>query len=283
MSKIRVAVLLTVFNRKSVTLMGLRTLYMAIKELGDNYAFDVYMTDDASSDGTSDAVKDEFPLVNIINGNGSLFWGGGMRKAWQAAVSSSIHYDYFLWYNDDSDLFPNALQILFKELPDNSVITGAFCDHLKQPSYGGKIDDGQVMAPNGNLQDVNLMNGNLVLIPYNVYASIGMIDKHMIHGGGDYDYGHRAKKNGYRVLLSKEYVGISDRHDSFVPKCYSPELPFKKRWQLLHTPIYSPYKRMRYSLIYCGLKNTFISFVVSYIGVFSPSTYSKIKNKYNKK
>ena len=279
----KVAVILTVFNRKNVTIRGLNTLIAAIGELGKDYTFDIYMTDDGSSDGTSSAVRKAFPNVVIIDGDGTLFWGGGMRKAWQAAVDSQTEYDYYLWYNDDSELYPNALKVMFDDVKDDCIVTGAFCDHSNTPSYGGKYKDGEVMAPNGDFQDVNLMNGNLVLIPHRIYSTIGMIDKRMTHAGGDYDYGHRARKKGFRVLLSKEYVGISDRHDSFVPKCYSPELPFKKRWQLLHTPIYSPYKRMRYSLIYCGLKNTFISFVVSYIGVFSPSTYSRIKNKYSKK
>ena len=283
MGEKRIAVILTVFNRCETTLLGLQTLYTAIKDLGKPYAFDVYMTDDGSTDGTSLAVKKDFPLVNIIEGNGTLYWGGGMRRAWKAALDSGIQYDYFLWYNDDSELFSNALKIMFDEVPDNSIITGAFCDHSNKASYGGKVDDGHVMEPNGDLQDVNLMNGNLVLIPHNVYASIGMIDKHMIHGGGDYDYGYRAKKNGFRVLLSRLYVGISDRHDCFIPNCYSPHLSFIKRWELLHSPMYSPYKRLHYSLAYCGFKSTLISFVVSYIGVFSPSTYSKIKNKYNKK
>ena len=55
----RIAVLLTVYNRKEVTLKGLRSLYNAIAFLKNlhpkkDYCFDVYMTDDGCTDGTGD-------------------------------------------------------------------------------------------------------------------------------------------------------------------------------------------------------------------------------------
>ena len=45
-----VAVLLTVFNRKDITLKGLSTLYAAMKPVEDKYSFDVYMTNDGCTD-----------------------------------------------------------------------------------------------------------------------------------------------------------------------------------------------------------------------------------------
>lgn len=38
-----VAVILTVFNRKEITLSSLNGLYKAIAELGVGYVFDIYM------------------------------------------------------------------------------------------------------------------------------------------------------------------------------------------------------------------------------------------------
>lgn len=67
-----VAVILTVFNRKEITLSSLNGLYKAIAELGVGYVFDIYMTDDGSSDGTRELVFSRFPNINIIRGNGQL-------------------------------------------------------------------------------------------------------------------------------------------------------------------------------------------------------------------
>jgi hypothetical protein len=39
-----------------------------------------------SSDGTSEAVCEAFPQASILRGQGSLFWNGGMRVAFEAAM-----------------------------------------------------------------------------------------------------------------------------------------------------------------------------------------------------
>lgn len=81
-----VAVLLTVFNRKNVTIKGLETLFSAMKPVEDKYSFDVYMTNDGCTDGTPESVKQLYPHVNVIDGEGGLYWSGGMRKAWVNAA-----------------------------------------------------------------------------------------------------------------------------------------------------------------------------------------------------
>ena len=91
----KIAVLITVHNRIEKTLFCLKSLY---KQNSENN-FEVYLTDDGSNDGTSDILRNKFPNVNIIQGNGSLFWNQGMIRAWKAAISSD-EYDFYLWLNN---------------------------------------------------------------------------------------------------------------------------------------------------------------------------------------
>lgn len=228
---IKIAVLLTVYNRCAVTLKGLGSLYKAIGTLGEGYAFDIYMTDDGCTDGTPDAVAKEFSEVHIIQGDGNLYWSGGMRKAWQTSIDSGNDYDFFLWFNDDVDLYEDALISLFEVYNNESecIVTGAFCDHDGKASYGGKLEEFHILEPNGQYQDVTLMNGNLVLIPFIVYSKLGKIDKNFKHGLGDYDYGRRAQKNNFKVKLTAKYVGVCDRHDEIIPRYYSCQLSLMER------------------------------------------------------
>lgn len=278
-----IAVLITVFNRRETTLKGLRTLKDAIENLGNDYSFDIFLTDDGSTDGTSIAIKDEFPQVKLVEGTGNLFWGGGMNLAWRTAIESSKRYDFYLWYNDDSDIFPDALQTMFGIASDDVVVTGAFKDREGMVSYGGKLGNEQLIEPNGHPQDVIKMNGNLVLIPHVIFKSVGIIDKHYIHGGGDFEYGYRAREKGYRVLLTPKYVGLAERHDQFIPKYCNKDIPLSKRWKILHNPMNSPKIHFRYGVKREGWVKAVIYYLIAYIGVIFPSLYVKVKTAIKRK
>jgi GT2 family glycosyltransferase len=87
-SQMRLAVLMTCFNRKEMTLEALRSLFSQ-KQVED-LNVTVYLVDDGSRDGTSQAVAERFPRVSILQGDGSLFWNGGMRKAFAEALTANF-------------------------------------------------------------------------------------------------------------------------------------------------------------------------------------------------
>ena len=78
-----------------------------------NFKTEIFLVDDNSTDGTSETIKKNFSDVNLIKGDGNLFWGGGTYLAWEEAIKKK-KFEYFLWLNDDTFLYPNALQMLFK-------------------------------------------------------------------------------------------------------------------------------------------------------------------------
>ncbi len=279
---VKVAVLLAVFNRRETTLQGLRTLCNAIDNLTGDFRFDIYMTDDGCTDGTGESVRKEFPDVKIIDGDGTLFWGGGMLKAWQTAIHSGRSYDYYIWYNDDSDLHQDALTTLFKGSEKDIIITGAFCDDNNVVSYGGKDKSNKLIQPNKELQEVYYMNGNLVLIPKEIVDEIGLLDKRLIHGGGDFEYGIRARKFGYKIMLTSEYVGKANRHDEEKPKYCQPQYSMRQRLKYLKSPIYNPKLHFYYNTIAYGKLRACLNYVLCYIGATSPAIYSYIKKNLTK-
>jgi GT2 family glycosyltransferase len=101
----KIAILMTCFNRRDVTLLCLQKLFEQI----DIEKVEIYLVDDASSDGTQKAVRQNFPTVHLLGGNGRLFWNGGMRIAFAAAMERG--FDAYLWLNDDSLLYPDAFKI----------------------------------------------------------------------------------------------------------------------------------------------------------------------------
>jgi GT2 family glycosyltransferase len=231
------AILMTVYNRKNKTLRCLDSLFHAIN--GDeDYSVEIYLTDDGSTDGTSEAIKERFPSVNILFGNGNLYWCRGMISAWEFA-SKAKDYDFYIWLNDDTFLFNHSISTLINSSVSknhSAIIGGAFRSEFKnEPTYGG-IANNRFVVPNGNLQEIDLLNGNLVLVPKIVYEKIGMLDYSYHHGLGDHDYGLLAKKAGFKLFLTPIYIGYCERHDNKCPKCYDKSFSLIERFRFLYSP-----------------------------------------------
>lgn len=279
---IRTAVILTVYNRKEITLQGLRSLSKAIEVLGEDYTFDIYMTDDGCTDGTSEAVVKEFPDVHIIQGDGKLYWSGGMRKAWQAAIDSGVKYDYYLWFNDDADLYDDALVTMFKSYNDaggNAIISGAFCDGEGKASYGGRTKEKKIVVADGTLQDVYLMNGNFVLIPEKIEKTLGNIDPLYVHSLGDWDYGCRAIKSGFRVFLTSSYVGVTDRHDNNPEVYRDNRVPLYRRLRMLYSCPFYISITFYFTKKYIGLLEAIKVLIILHAYAICPRLYKTVHDK----
>lgn len=218
-NKKQLAVLLTCHNRRDTTLSCLYALYQ------QKAIFDVFLVDDGSFDGTSDAIKANYPEVNIIKGNGNLFWVGGMRLAFAEALKHN--YAYYLWLNDDtlleSDALPNLLndhQLLVQRDYPNSIVVGSAKDPVSgEHTYGGRVRSKSLFSntfkpvkPGKEPKECDTMQGNIVLIPSKVAEKVGNLDAAFIHSMGDLDYGLRARKLGCSVWVSPHYIGVCPRN-----------------------------------------------------------------------
>ncbi|MFC1831912.1 glycosyltransferase family 2 protein [Thermodesulfobacteriota bacterium] len=240
----RIAVLMTCHNRKDTTLSCLEKLYNNV--LPENCLIDVFLVDDGSTDGTRKALQSQYPQLNIFKGNGNLFWNRGMFLAFKNAMR--IGFDAYLWLNDDTMLYENAiaqlLQDRFIETRQDIIVVGAVCDAgTEQLTYGGgrflapKIRAFlyELIEPNGLPQEVDVMNGNIVLIPDSIAQKMGNLDPVFQHSMGDTDYAMRARKLGFKIFLTGQYVGTCSRNS---PRggFKDNSLPFRARLTLLLSP-----------------------------------------------
>ena len=85
-TNISIATIITCHNRKEKTLTCLTDLMN--QDVISGIDLNVYLVDDGSTDGTGDAVKQNFPHVNILQGDGTLYWNGGMRFAFSEAMKN---------------------------------------------------------------------------------------------------------------------------------------------------------------------------------------------------
>jgi len=212
-----IAVLMASFNRKEETLQALGSLRRQV--VSEKLSVEVFLVDDGSIDGTVDAVNRDFPEVHVINGNGFLYWGGGMRLAHFAAVKK-LTPDYILWLNNDVNLKPYALRSLLElnSGSDDVVVGTVVNSEEKCVTYGGYMRTGGPLslkiASERQCDSVDTFNGNLVLIPQKVFKTLGPIDAKFPHQYGDLDYGYRVKREGFEIKATSLPVGICDANSS---------------------------------------------------------------------
>ncbi|MEO1705092.1 MAG: glycosyltransferase family 2 protein [Pseudomonadota bacterium] len=247
-----ISVAIAVHNRKAATLACLRSLWRQ-DGANEDFALRVTVLDDASTDGTRDAVADAFPEVELLDGSGSLFWGGGMNVAMTRALEGDP--DFALLLNDDVTLRADAIRSALETYraladahgerlavvgatvePGTETVTysGFLRTSRRDPSKVARIET-RSAAP----QPCDTMNGNFVLLPRVVTRALGPIDGTFIHQLGDLDYGYRLTKHGGTVWIAPGDIGECAANPRKMP-FERPGLSVKEKWRALNTPLGMP-------------------------------------------
>lgn len=220
---VKIAALLTCHNRCQKTFACLEALFQC--KLPEGYSVDVFIVDDGSQDGTGEAVKQRFPAIHLIEGDGNLYWNGGMRVAFAAAIEQG--FDYYLWLNDDTLLYPTSIETLINTAQGlrtkhgkSVIVVGSTRDaNDGRFTYGGVIRPRKwkattftLVAPRDVPVECETMNGNCVLIPCEVAQTVGNMEPKFAHAMGDQDYGLRARYAGFAVWVMPGFAGTCSRN-----------------------------------------------------------------------
>lgn len=184
-------------------------------------AFDLILVDNASSDGTGDAVAGAYPSVEQIrleeNRGSSGGYAAGFRHAWKEG------YDYVLLLNNDIEVEPDMLdQLVAVAENDPSVgCVGPKCrffserDRLwsaggilrfresvtRERGYG-EIDRGQYDSD----EEVDYVNGCAILVRREALEAAGQWDPIFFICVDDADFCTRVKAEGFRCVYAHRAV-----------------------------------------------------------------------------
>lgn len=288
------AILLTCFNRKEKTLSCLHSIYEQSKV--DDLTLKIFLVDDGSTDGTHSAVKNAFPEVNVLRGNGHLYWNGGMNLAWKAAIKEN--FDFYIWLNDDVSLSPNALAAIFNAFAEayaarqtDSVIVGSFheADGLSH-AYGGLCVKKSawgitktIVTPGDTIQQCDTFNGNLVLIPKSVVNVIGLLDERYTHSFGDIDYGLRCMAKGIPMYITPGYLGECPRNTT-EGTWLDPNSSLIERYKRLVRPTGLPPSEYFYSYKKdCSNIAGILALIKLYLRLLFPRLWAKLSHRKTEK
>jgi GT2 family glycosyltransferase len=283
-----IAVLITCYNRKQKTLNFLDSL--TSQDYLKKNKVDIYLLDDASTDGTGEAVATKYPYVNIIKGTGSLFWAGGMRAIWRHAIANG-NYDLFFIFNDDTILLDNAFGNLVKHYADRGkegvmLIGSTLSAESNSITYGGNLfynikhsNYYRVVPDDNEFIKCQSGNANVLVVDKFTVEKIGIFPDDYVHCLADFDYTLTAYKNNIDVLVPPGYYAYCE--DDHGVNWKSANTPLKKRIEYLYSP-----KGLAYSEYLHYIKKHFpadyiMAFIKLWMKTLFPIIWDKFKLKEN--
>lgn len=299
----KIAVLLTCFNRKVLTLSCLEHVLKAREAYNVNHndkiKLSFFLTDDKCTDGTPDAVGDllQNESLTIISANGNAYWAGGMRLAWNKALEVGC-FDFYLLLNDDTDVWPN----LFDELLEaheyslkNFSVYGIYSGNTTWKNnhsvitFGGKKEYGRFfkkyvrLSPIGIPQKCDIVNANILMVPDAVVKKIGIFPDCYVHGAADNDYGKRAADAGFLVLITANFCGScdADNYDVDEECAKIKKMNLKQRKKYFNNPVHSIHDIVEFSKRW---RTTEVPMIIirHFLHVYLPMAYNYLYHKSKK-
>lgn len=240
MKNLKIEIVTPVYNRRELTLQFLRSLARINRNGLDVH---IIIVDDGSTDGTSEAVAKDFPEVEIVKGNGNLWYTGGTNLGIKTALEKNA--DYILCVNNDSIFEENCVKNLVECAEQNPrSVVGALLllwnepHHVFQVSPEWKTSLGgwhhwfkqTVWTVPQKPWQVDIIVGNCVLYPAEVVREVGLMNEKKFAQYGDAEYTPRIRRKGWKLLIAPNAKVFCKPND--VPPKLS-AMPLKKMMNAL--------------------------------------------------
>jgi GT2 family glycosyltransferase len=211
MKNVRIEIVTPVHNRRDLTLQFLKSLARIDCR---NLETHIIIVDDGSSDGTAEAIREKFPDVEIVEGDGNLWYTAGTNKGLKAALKYDP--DYILAVNNDSVFDEKFLRRMVEcaEKYPRSVVGAVLLDWTtphKVFQVSPKWDTWRGGFRHWRKQtiwtipqkpwEVELIVGNCVLYPAQAVRGVGLMDEKKLPHFGDAEYTPRMRRKGWRLLI----------------------------------------------------------------------------------
>lgn len=208
---VRIEIVAPVHNRKPITLQCLKSLSRIDKGGLD---VGIVIVDDGSTDGTGDAIREQFPDVDVIVGDGNLWFTEGTNAGIRRALTRDPKY--LLLINDDAVFDGNFLRHMVETAERNprSVVGSLLLlwdtPHLLfqtspvwQTLSGGwrHWRSQTIWTIPARPWEVGLIVGNCVLVPSAAFAECGLMDSRRYPNFGDAEFTPRLRKRGWQLLI----------------------------------------------------------------------------------
>lgn len=229
-----IAILIPVYNYINFTKKCIENLNKLITNTKlENCKLRIVVIDDGSTDGTSEWIQKYHPEVLVLQGDGNLWWSGGINKGAKYAINE-LNVDFLLLWNNDIIPANDYFHQLDKLVPkiDQQIIAGSKIYYYEtgnsniiwsfggvfNPRNGKKYMVGYNSPDNEEFADpihVDWLPGMGTLVSKEIVNNIGLWDEKVFpQYHGDSDFTFRAKTRGYKIISFPQLVLWNDKSAS---------------------------------------------------------------------
>lgn len=224
-----ISIIIPVFNALAHTQNCLKQLKHELSSHPTGKHFTIIVTDDGSTDGTGEWIRNNHPEVILLKGDGNLWWSGGINMGTEYALKE-LNADYVLWWNNDTTAgegyFRKLLEIVDGDAPKIGGSKIYYANTSKIWSMGGIFDttSGRKYMMGMNEPDMAVYNeitpadwlpGMGTFIHKDVFKTIGTVDDvNFPQYHGDSDFTYRATLAGYKILVYPQLQIWNDKSNS---------------------------------------------------------------------
>ena len=252
-----VSILIVSYNTQEETLACIESVYDQTKEV----TFELIVVDNASQDGSAEAIEAKFPDLTLIKSKDNLGFAGANNLAAENATG-----EYLLLLNPDTVILDQAIDRVVKfarENPDAGLYGGRTffedmtlnansCHGAPTPwsllcmgtGFSTLFRGSRFFNPEGlgawqrdDVREVDCITGCFLLIERSIWEELGGFDLDYFMYGEDTDLCMRARQRGSKCLINPEarlihYGGRSERvrGDKMVRLFRAKRQLFEKHW-----------------------------------------------------
>jgi GT2 family glycosyltransferase len=205
----KVAIVIVNWNKKSDVL----TLLDSLRDL--NYPdYDIIVVDNASTDGSVEAIRERFPDIELIVNKENLGGTGGFNTGMRCAIQKGT-YKYIWLLDNDVRIQTNTLTELVTVMENDEKI-GIAGSRIIEPDTDITVECGSYLRKDTigvipylrnakkiydyDVVDVDYVAVCSALVRMSILKHVGLMDERFFIFWDDMDWGMSIKKKGFRVV-----------------------------------------------------------------------------------